>query len=268
MKIDFHTHIFPAKIAPGTIEYLEKNGGIRAFTDGTLTGLKHSMKESGVDISVVLPVVTKPSQFESVNQYAAEINDKDGILSFGGIHPDSSDYKKELDTIKSLGLKGIKLHPDYQKTYIDDVKYLQIIDYAGKIGLIVSVHAGRDVGLPDPIHCTPERVVQLLDKLEIGKDSELKLILAHMGGHSCWDEVEELLAGKPVYFDLSFSLEYMKQLVFEKILNKHGVDRILFATDSPWSGQKETIDRVKALKLSEEEMEKIFCQNAKKLLNI
>ena len=37
------------------------------------------------------------------------------------------DYKKELRMIKKLGLKGIKLHPDYQNTYFDLTKYLQNI---------------------------------------------------------------------------------------------------------------------------------------------
>ena len=85
MIIDFHTHIFPEKIASKTISVLEQKAGISAFTDGTLEGLKRSMQESGVDWSVVLPVVTKPSQFQTVNTYAAEINGKNGIFSFGGI---------------------------------------------------------------------------------------------------------------------------------------------------------------------------------------
>ncbi len=88
MIIDFHTHVFPDAIAQRTIAHLEDKGGMKAHIEGTLTGLKCSMKRAGIDYSVVLPVVTKPSQFESVNRYAAEINGKEGIFSFGGIHPD------------------------------------------------------------------------------------------------------------------------------------------------------------------------------------
>ena len=103
MVIDFHTHIFPDKIAAKTIEHLEKAGGIRAATDGTLNGLLSSMERCGVDLSVILPVATKPSQFENIQSFAKSINEQypGKLLSFGGIHPDCEDYKKELDTIKA-----------------------------------------------------------------------------------------------------------------------------------------------------------------------
>ena len=116
MVIDFHTHIFPDKIAAKSIAHLEEASGIMAATDGTLQGLLNSMEKNNVDLSVILPVVTKPSQFETVNQFAAEVNRKYNgkLISFGGIHPDSEDYKAELDKIKELGLIGIMLHPDYQ----------------------------------------------------------------------------------------------------------------------------------------------------------
>ena len=133
MIIDFHSHIFPDKIADKAISHLVEIGGIPAFGDGTEKTLLKSMEQAGYDISVILPVATKPSQFESVNRFAYDLNIKywgkneDGLpdfklkgkkgrklLSYGGIHPDTDDYKVELIKIKSLGFKGIKLHPDYQ----------------------------------------------------------------------------------------------------------------------------------------------------------
>ena len=38
MIIDFHTHIFPDKIAAGTIKNLESKAGLTASTDGTVKG--------------------------------------------------------------------------------------------------------------------------------------------------------------------------------------------------------------------------------------
>ena len=52
MVIDFHTHTFPDRIAKATIESLSKCSGITPYTDGTTTGLKRSMQEGKVDISV------------------------------------------------------------------------------------------------------------------------------------------------------------------------------------------------------------------------
>lgn len=265
MVIDFHTHVFPDKIAARTIEKLSSCCDTMAFTDGTLNGLKKSMKENHIDLSVVLPVATKPSQFESMNSFAAEINDKDGIISFGGIHPDTDNCEEELKTIKKLGLRGIKLHPDYQGLFIDDPRYIRLIQGAVDLGLIVSIHAGLDIGLPDPIHCPPDRTAAMLEQID---NEEAKIVLAHMGGYDQWDDVEEYLVGKNVYFDISYCLGHINDEQLLRIIRDQGADRILFATDSPWSGHKETLEYLRKLSLTEEELSCILHVNAEKLLEL
>lgn len=267
MIIDFHTHIFPDQIAKDTIAYLENKGSIKSFTKGTKASLCNSMKEAGIDYSVVLPVVTKPSQFHSVNRFAASITEKEGLISFGGIHPETKQYKAELDEIKALGLKGIKIHPDYQKSFIDEEDYLHIVDYALQLGLIVVTHAGLDFGFAPPYHCTPKRAANLIRTLQIVESGKtVPLIFAHTGGFQYFDEVEEYLVGLPVYFDLSFTIGKIKQEQFLRIIRSHGIDKVLFATDSPWDGQKKVVEQFLQLPFSEEEREHIFSQNAIKLL--
>ncbi len=265
MIIDFHTHIFPDKIAQRSIQALSEVSGIKAATDGTLNGLLGSMDKSGVNLSVVLPVVTKPSQFESVNTFAAKVNGQYAgrLLSFGGIHPDSADYKAELNRIKELGLPGIKLHPDYQGVMIDDVRYMRIIEYANELGLIILVHAGIDIGLPEPVHCPPDKARKVLDAIQ-----PEKLVLAHMGGWKQWDAVYEYLAGENVYLDTAFCFDYTSQEMFLKLCDKHGTQRILFATDSPWSDASKDRKAVEALPLSMQQKEAIFSENAKRLLRL
>lgn len=265
MVIDFHTHIFPDKIAAKTIEKLESGSETKAYTDGTLTGLIKSMKDNGIDKSVVLPVVTKPSQFETVNSFALEISGRDGIISFGGIHPDMEDYKEGLEKIKAMGLLGIKLHPDYQDTFIDDPKNIRLIKCATELGLIVSIHAGLDIGLPDPIHCPPNRTAAMLAQIN---QEDAKIVLAHTGGYDQWDDVEEYLVGKNVYFDISYSVGMISDEQLLRIIRNHGADRILFATDSPWSGQKETLGHIQKLDLTKEELEYILHMNAEELLQL
>lgn len=265
MVIDFHTHIFPDKIAARSIEHLESASGIKAATDGTLNGLLASMEKNDVDLSIILPVVTKPSQFESVNRFAAEVNQiyKGKLISFGGIHPDSEDYKSELDRIKELGLPGIKLHPDYQKVMFDDERNMRIIEYADSLGLIIMVHAGIDIGLPNPVHCPPDKAAKVIDALK-----PKKMILAHFGGWKQWEEVYELLAGKDVYLDTSFTFDYIEQDMFLKILKKHGHEKVLFATDSPWSDAAKAVESVRNMPLEQKVIEDILSGNAKKILNI
>ena len=86
-----------------------------------------------------------------------------------------------------------------------------------------------------------------------------------MGGCDLPDEVLEKLAGKPVYFDTSFVLDHYYEKCREIIL-KHGFDKILFATDSPWSDQKKFVELVKDFGFSEEETDKILYKNALRLL--
>jgi len=265
MVIDFHTHIFPDKIAARSIAALANVSGITAATDGTLKGLLDSMEKNNVDLSIILPVVTKPSQFESVNKFAVEVNQKykGKLISFGGIHPDSEDYKAELNRIKELGLPGIKLHPDYQGVMIDDPRYMDIIRYADSLGLIIMVHAGVDIGLPEPVHCPPDKAKKVIDAIKPDK-----LILAHFGGWKQWEEVYELLAGENVYFDTSFIFDYIEQEVFFKILKKHGHEKVLFATDSPWSDVGKAVEVMRSMPLAQNVIEDILSGNARKLLSL
>lgn len=260
--IDFHTHIFPEKIAKGTLDFLQSRCHTTPYTDGVADGLLASAEEAGLDCSIILPVVTKPSQFASINRFASQF--KEGkLLSFGGIHPDSEDYRADLDLLKTQGFKGIKLHPDYQEVFIDDIRYKRIISYATELGLIISVHAGFDPGYPQCTHCTPKRTYDMMREVK-----PEKLVLAHMGGFRQWDAVEEYLVGENVWFDTAVVFGEIEEEQFLRIVRNHGADRILFATDSPWAGQKDYVEYFKRLPLTDEEKELILHKNAEKLLQM
>lgn len=281
MVIDFHTHTFPDVLASKVIPKLERGAHMHAFLDGTLDGLKKSMERAGVDTSIVLPVATTVSQVSTCNNCAELINkeNQNTLISFGAMHPDYEQYKEELYRIKNMGMKGIKLHPDYQQTMIDDIKYKRIIDVASNLGLITIIHAGIDIGLPGPVHAVPSAVKNLIDDV-----NPSKLVLAHMGGFNLWEHVLELLTGTNVYLDTAFSLgeinyfeEYpvderkckmMTEDVFLKMVHAFGEDKILFATDSPWGGQKETLKCFDKMNLTDRQKRKILSGNAMELLGL
>lgn len=262
MIIDFHTHMFPDIIAERTLQKLSKSFGMAPDTDGTYDGLLSSAKDAAIDLAVVLPVVTKPLQFKTINEFAAR-HQEGRILSFGGIHPASENYREELRTIKSMGMKGIKLHPDYQDIYFNDIRCKRVVDYATELGLIVSVHAGVDPLCPDDVHCTPQMAAELIDEVQ-----PEKLVLAHLGGNQQWDEVEEYLVGKDVYLDTAVIFDYIEPEQFIRIMRNHGSDKILFATDSPWAKQKKFVEIVKNLPITDEEKENVLGGNAERLLGI
>lgn len=271
MIIDFHTHIFPEKIAKPTIEKLkgylcEQGEECSTYTDGTIDSLFNSMKESGVDKSVILPVVTAPHQFESINRFSAAAGEREGFIAFGGIHPDNDNIEEKLDYIKALGMKGIKLHPDYQNTYINDERYIKIISYAEKIGLITVIHCGYDPLSPQDLHCPVDLALEMLEKVGAGKEN--KIVLAHMGGHHSFEESFEKLCGKNVWLDTSYVMNKIEPSFLVKMFKKHGFDKILFATDSPWGNQKEFVKTLQELNISNEEREKIAYKNATHLLTL
>lgn len=260
--IDFHTHIFPDKIAGKTLEFLSSRCKTIPFTDGTAAGLKRSAEAGGMDISIALPVVTNPAQFQSINRFASRFLDG-SILSFGGIHPESADYKAELAELKRMGFKGIKLHPAYQETMFNDIRYKRIVSYASELGFIITVHGGYDPGYPDCVYCTPQMAAEVIDEVHPGK-----MVIAHMGGYKCWDDVERFLVGKEVYLDTAVVFGVIDDMQFVRIAREHGTDKILFATDSPWSGQAESAAYLKGLPLSEDEKKKILDENGRNLLTL
>ena len=266
MIIDFHTHIFPDKIAVATIQALSKGASIPPHSNGALSGLLDKMSKAEVDVSINLPVLTKAKQFDSIFSFARSINEGvDNVISFGGIHPDDEEYEKHLCLIKEAGIKGIKIHPDYQGTFFDDEKYVKILALAKKLDLITVTHAGLDGAfIGEEIKCTPKRVLNLLDKIG-GYD---KLVLAHLGGNELFNDVYETLAGENVYFDTAYVLPFLTKNQFEKMVIRHGEGKILFATDSPWQDQGEMVSFIKSYNLGKQVENKILYENAKKLLNI
>ena len=282
MIVDLHTHVFPDKIAVSTVKKLELLSHTRSFSDGSAAGLKASMVRAGVDASLVLPVATNPHQVPHVNDSSARMNElgpETGIYSLGCIHPDFDGYREELSRIASLGLKGIKLHPEYQGMDFDDPRYLRILDRCGELGLIVISHAGLDVGFPGKDNCSPAMVLRAIRQV-----GPVKLVLAHMGGWRQWDQVEELLCETQVSIDTSYALgsiaplddgfyapeqlPLMSEEQFMRMVRKFGAHRVLFGTDSPWTDQAQALKRLRALPLEPWELEAILGGNAQKLLNL
>lgn len=263
MLIDFHTHCFPEKIAERAVEKLSfVSGGLEYHTNGTLDGLKASMQKGGVDVSVILSIATNAHQQKSVNDFAASVNNEHDIFAFGSVFPDAPDALEELERIKALGLKGVKLHPDYQGFDVDDPKCKPIYKKISQLGLITVFHAGFDYGFAPPYGGTPEKMLKALSWFDS------PVVAAHWGGVNCCEDVVKLLCGRDIYFDTSFGYGQMPKFYAEKIIEKHGTDKLLFGTDTPWHTAGMEMRLLSTLGLAESDMDKITFGNAKRLLGI
>ena len=263
MIIDFHTHIFPDALAPKAINELSNtlDGVFTPVSDGTAAGILEKMNDWKIDVSVVQPVVTKQSQVKRVNEWVASIC-SDRLIGFGGIYPHSGDYKTEIDFVVSLGLKGLKFHAEYQDFIIDDKHMLHIYDYALSKGLMILHHAGYDPSFPPPFKSSPRRFLNIIKAMRGGI-----IIAAHLGGHAQWDDVENYLAGSEIYLDTSMGFEFFPHDQFLRIVKTHGAEKILFASDSPWSNAGTEIDTLKSLQLPKEDIDAILGTNAMRILN-
>ncbi len=263
MLIDFHTHCFPDALAEKAVEKLSfLSGGLKPHTCGTVSGLKNRMEKDNVNVSVVLNIATNAHQQQKVNEFAASINNEKDIFSFGSVFPNSPDALYELERIKALGLKGVKLHPDYQGFSVDDEKLVPIYRKISALGLITVFHAGFDYGFAPPYGATPEKMAKAL------KYFNSPVIAAHWGGVNCGEAVLKHLCGKDIYFDTSFGYSMMPKYYAEKIIEKHGTDKMLFGTDTPWHTANMELRLLNSLGLNEVDMDKITHENAKKLLCI
>lgn len=264
MVIDFHTHTFPDKIAAKALRGLsETANGVLPHTDGTETGLRASMQENGIDYSVVMPVATAAHQVEGINDNAIAVNGVDGLYSFGAMHYEYADYKKELRRIKDAGLKGIKLHHDYMRLRFDDARSVAIMQEAFAQGLFVLIHAGNDPVSPDVHYCTPKMIHDVLPQLQ-----KNMLIASHYGGLMNLEEAEQYLLGEDIYIDTSMTHHYYGLERLRHVLEHHPSDRILFGTDSPWEDQGTALRLLRSMSLSDELIRKITNDNPAQLLGI
>ncbi len=261
MIVDFHTHIFPNSVAPRAISSLVAGSGgkILPHSDGTATGLVSNMDEAGIDISVIQPVLTGPQSFLRVNTWAHGLT-SDRIVPFAGLYP-TEDYKSHIDTIASMGFRGIKLHPEFQGFNVDDPAMLPLYDYAFEKGLILLFHAGYDPSFEPPYRATPRMFRAIFDRLGGGT-----VVAAHLGGQKLWDEVEEYLVGTEIYLDTAMGFPYYGEERFLRILRAHGADKILFGSDSPWGNAKNEIASIRSLPIAEEEKAQVLGGNAMRLL--
>jgi len=262
MIIDIHTHAFPDPLAERAVATLSRVAQVLPHSDGTCEGLRHSQQVAGVDLSVIAPIATKPSQARAINAWAAEVNRQyDDLLCFGSIHPAQQDWQEEIAHMVEDGIRGVKFHPDYQDFFVDEPRLLPIYRALADAKLIVLFHAGVDIGLPPPVHCPPPRLAQVLDAVP-----ELTIIASHMGGYAQWTDVQKYLLGRELYLDTSYSLADLGADYMTALIKGHGTERVLFGTDSPWTDQSAQVRAISELPLTDDEISAILGENARKLL--
>jgi hypothetical protein len=259
MIIDVHTHAYPDKLLPKVRENLESLFKVKFYGDGSLKSLLEYMDKAGVNISVVCSVATRPEQVPSINDWLFSIRGE-RIRVFCALHPEYPDWEKELARIKEKG-DGIKLQPEFQDFYVDDEKVFPLYEELEHLELPVLFHCGEELSGTQLVRSSPSRIARVLKQFP-----RLKLIAAHFGGFRLWDEVEEYLLGKEVYFDTAFFFGHLPPERIKYLILKHPEDKILFGTDFPLQDPRNDINFLESLDISERLKRRILGENARGLL--
>lgn len=253
--IDFHAHAFPAKIAAKAVEQLSSHYSLNIPYPGTLKSLLASADEAGVEKIVLHAAATNPDQVQATNDWIAG-RCSGRIIGFGSLHPDYQEFKQELDRMYALGLIGIKLHSEFQDFPIDDARMWPVYEAIGN-RFLVMIHMGDR----HSDYSSPRRLARVLDAFP-----KLKVIAAHLGGWSSWDDARHYVLGRDLYVDTSSCTWALPPEEVTALIREHGVKRVLFGTDYPVTSHLEELERFNSLPLTPQEKEKILWENAEKLL--
>ena len=259
--IDSHCHIYPEKIAARAVNGTDTFYGITSKCLGTTADLTSRGARAGVDHFIVQSVATTPKQVRSINNFIADEVAKSGgrFTGLGTLHPESEDIVGDVEHLLSLGLRGVKLHPDIQKFKLDDYRCLKIYELCeGRLPILA--HTG-DYRFD---FSNPNRLMPILQIYQ-----NLTVIGAHMGGWSIPDEASRQLCDFPnLYVDCSSSFYYLEPQKAREIMLRYGPDRVLFATDYPMWKPEEELEFFFSLGFTEEENRKMLSENAIRLFGI
>ncbi len=260
--IDVHTHVFPDAIAGRAAHNIGAYYGIPMEGDGTVSMLK-SRVPAGIDCKFVISsAALKAHNVVPGNDFLLAAAQSDAaFIPFGSVHPDMGidAAVEELHRIAALGVKGVKLHPDFQHLYIDGDNMWEIYNACADLGLPVLFH----VGDKNTDFSTPQRMYRVMQRLP-----QLKVIAAHLGGYSVWDEAKDVLIGSGVYMDCSESRPFLTIEETYDLIQRHGVDRVMFGSDYPVACTDTVYGLIDELPFTAEEKEKLFFGTAAKLFGV
>ncbi len=276
MLLDCHAHAFADKIADKAVQQLIDYYKIETANGGRLNDLIDAANQAKLDSFVLLVAATKPEQVKPANDWVLDITAKSQaeleqftglahvprIIPFGTYHPTDPNWLTEVNRLKKAGIKGIKLHPEFQGIDLADLGLNPFFEEIGD-RFVLLVHIGDPKVSPSNLS-TPRKVAAILKKFP-----KLRVIAAHLGGYCFWNEVLEELVGKDLYLDTSSALQYIDSETLLKIISKHDYSKILFGSDYPLNTPQkelELLDRIPWLSTAAKE--RIYGQNCAELLDL
>lgn len=260
MIVDSHVHVWPDRIAKlalaNPLEEMERHG------DGTVAGSIAAMDRAGIDRSISLGVADTPGRLDKANAFAASL-DPERFVGFGSVHPGCS-VAENIESLRRHGLRGAKLHPLFQGYALDDPRLGEILDaMQGEFAIIA--HVGHGDTPESNARATPAMMAALVREYP-----RLDIVAAHFGGYLTMTEAEDLIMGLPVYVDTSWppGLAAIEPRRVRRFIERHGPERVSFATDWPMADPARERTAIEDLGLGADDTAAILGGNISRLLGL
>lgn len=260
MRTDIHTHAFRSPIAHKAVEHLHNHYGIDPVGNGLIEDLLARLKSAGIERCTVHTAAMTPGQVRPANNWAIELQQAyPQVVAFGSVHPDHKAWESELDRLERKGVRGLKIHPEFQNVRLDSPGMMRIFE-AARDRFIFMIHIG-DKQQPDENPSCPMKFMRVKKNFP-----RLNMIAAHLGGYQHWKWALECLIGRNVYIDTSSSLPFMDDDTLHAIFRRHPREKILFGSDYPIFDPGAEAERLKSrLSLTSRELDE-FMEHADALL--
>ena len=257
--IDMHTHVYPDAIAAKAARSIRNYYHLGDNMDGTVSTMLEAGAAAGVEHWLILPVAVKAEHVQSINNFTRQqVELHNCFTGFGTVHVEMENMMQEVERIESMGLKGIKIHPDCQHFNIDDPRLFPLYEeIQGRLPMMI--HLGDE----NYDYSHPARLRRVLEQFP-----KLSVCGAHFGGHTMYETAKEYLSDTNCIMDISSTLMFLDKKTAEGYINHYGAERLAFGTDYPvWEPKRET-ELFLSLNISDEQKEQIAWKTAARFLNL
>jgi predicted TIM-barrel fold metal-dependent hydrolase len=271
-KIDIHCHTTPRRVEGVACEY------------PNLLEIKRRMQENDIEKTVVLATYF-PHKGTGISNFRLQnwINNSSRFEMFGSLDFDHFYYQgmNELEELAQRELmRGIKIYTCYQNVDLKSKKLGSVVGLAEQYKLPMMFHVGYS-------YCCMSKTgkvaytepVSPLDLEFLAKrNPKVNFIFSHMGKPFIEEMINVAKRNSNVYTDSSGLIDFDEKpediaIVVDEIkryLNECGPEKILFGTDFPVQTHEHSVYLIENSMhgFSEKDKEKVYYENARRLLRI
>lgn len=276
--IDFHVHLPTPEWLDGSMAgYLEPAARYFRSTPARRSLDELAAEYRALDVVAVLlawDAETATGRPRIPNEVVADACERhpDTFVGFGSVDPHKGEAAlAELERIRALGLRGVKLHPTMQAFTPDDERHRPLFAACERLGLVALLHTGTSgIGAGEPggqgLRLEPSRPIHL--DAVAAEHPGLQIIAAHFGWPWHLELIAMALHKSNIHIDISgWAPRHLPAEVVREMSGRLR-DRFLFGSDYPFIRPERCLEELDGLALGEEVLRRLLVDNGARLLGL